>query len=114
MAIENEKMKNYTEKKTPKKTAKHDSSDESSGPVVKKRKKSKSVKKEESVDESKSEIDNTTETVKGKSSVLSQAIIESDEDTEDNIEPVQSKIVESDEEMTDVKKSRAIIESDDD
>lgn len=135
MAIENEKMKNYAEKKTPSKKIKHDSSDESSGPVVKKRKKATKATKEETNNAL------TPDTVKGKSSVLSKAIIESDDES-NNIDPVESsepsasmsaeaetegesllprdnndtpKDSASDEEMPEVKKkSRAIVESDDD
>lgn len=110
MAVENEKMKNYTEKKTTKKT-KQESSDESSGPVVKKRKKTKAVKEEDPNEENV----NSGDIVKGKSSVLSKSIIESDDETDDNIEPVSQGA--SEEEMPDfiqAKSSKTIIESDED
>lgn len=125
MAIENEKMKNYTEKKTPSKKSKHDSSDESSGPVVKKRKKLTKSKEEDTSNGM------TASTVKGKSSALSKTIIESDDESDN---PVESSVpsgsasdkdelpiekddtpVDSDKEIPEVKKkSRPVIESDDD
>lgn len=105
MAVENEKMKSYTEKKTPKKT-KQDSSDESSGPVVKRRKKSK-LKEEDSKEEV-----NNSDIVKGKSSILSKSIIESDDDINDNVD--ETSLGENDGVMQDVKKTRTITESDDD